>query len=107
MTYLERMIEAHNSQNATYKIAFLIFTIAIIIIAIAILYVLTKCVVDGTKNKKAGKIAICITISLVIFWPVAIGQGIYAALKWNEQNNKNPNQDIQSTKPYSHTEFKR
>lgn len=86
---LEEIIIENRQQNLVYNAIKIGLIIAILTIFIFILYKLSKAVVQGVKEQKSGKIAICMTISLILFWPIAIGQGIYILLEWNNGTKKN------------------
>lgn len=66
----------------------IISTLLAITIYIAIIGLLCSGVRNQIQNQNAVRIAIYIVITLIICWPVAIGQGIYVALKWNKTAKK-------------------
>ena len=61
-------------------ITMLLLTVAIVFAFIK----LCKLVKKYTLQHKAERVAIVIVITLLLCWPVAIGQGIYVLLKWKE-----------------------
>lgn len=61
--------------------------ITILLIVLAIIFALIKLckmVKKNTLQHEAEKVAIAIVLTLLLCWPVAIGQGIYVLLKWKE-----------------------
>ena len=85
---LEKLIETNNDKKVVYGIATIAITILLIVILVLILWKLSKTIARGIKEQKAGKIAICITISLILFWPIAVGQGIYLLLTWQREQQE-------------------
>lgn len=59
---------------------------SIIVLAIIIggAYLLCKGVKNQVEKRNAGRVALYIVLTIFVFWPAAVGQGIYVALKWNE-----------------------
>lgn len=61
--------------------------ITMLLIVLAIIFALIKLckmVKKNTLQHNAERIAIAIVLTLLLCWPVAIGQGIYVLLKWKE-----------------------
>jgi len=62
----------------------------------------------NTLQHNAERVAIAIVLTLLLCWPVAIGQGIYVLLKWKE-TKKQPTQQPQTTeyKPQYKDDYER
>lgn len=111
-TQFEELIEANRRQNLIFGITKIIFVILFVVVFVFILWKLSKAVARGVKEHKAGKVAICMTISLIMFWPVAIGQGIYLLLEWRRepqmQNDHYAPPTAQTNKkPFTQADFDR
>ena len=70
--------------NVTMSIMSLALFLFLLIAYILIIKKLCNAVKNNTLNHNAEKITIAIVITLILCWPVAIGQGIYVILKWKE-----------------------
>lgn len=109
---MERLIAEHNARYQMTKIAGFIFTILFIAVLVFILWKLSKTVARGVREHKAGKVAVCMTISLILFWPVAVGQGIYLLLAWRQEPPKQSDYHEPPTtradhKPFTQADFER
>lgn len=109
---MERLIAEHNARYQMSKIVGFIFTILCVVLFVFILWKLSKAVARGVQEHKAGKVAVCVTISLILFWPVALGQGIYLLLAWRQEPPKQSDYHEPPTtrtdhKPFTQADFER
>lgn len=76
--------------------------IFLLVAYILVLKKLCNMVKTNTLKHNAEKVAIAIAITVILCWPVAIGQGIYVLLKWKEAEiqQHTTNQQPNYTQPY-------
>lgn len=70
--------------DAIMTIMMIVVTVLLTVVYIVILKRLCQSVKENTLKHNAEKVAIIIVVTILLCWPVAIGQGIYVLLKWKE-----------------------